>query len=107
MGSTQAIDSTSLRLRVHKLRPGSVQGPAIVMEVAQPSKQNDGEPSAKKAKCESWTFVRIASLRSGDKPWRMGPFSASPLEQKGGKTVFHKLNIGPKLDTAHSSDPGH
>lgn len=108
--STQRIDSLQLRLRVHKLLPGSEQGPAVVVEIAQ---QGDaagcgGEPPAKMAKLsEQWVFIRIASLRSGDKPWRVGPFAASPIEQKGGKAVFHSVRLGPKLGTSHDSDPGH
>merc|ERR1712039_266182 len=96
------------RIRVHKLLPGKDQGPAMVMEVEQSRRrQADGEPAAKASKGASWTFVRIASLRSGEKPWRMGPFAACPMEQKGGKAVFRSLELGPKVQSSHSSDPGH
>lgn len=92
--STMKLSSTKLRLRLHKLLPGPNQGPALVYEV------HDAEKDV-------WSFVRIASLRSGEKPWHMGPFAASPLEQKGGHATFHSLRIGPKLDQAHNQDPGH
>eukprot|EP00930_Biecheleria_cincta_P058201 TRINITY_DN44053_c0_g1_i1.p1 TRINITY_DN44053_c0_g1~~TRINITY_DN44053_c0_g1_i1.p1 ORF type:complete len:231 (+),score=28.48 TRINITY_DN44053_c0_g1_i1:53-745(+) len=105
--STQMLESVHLRLRVHKLLPGEDQGPAMVLEFAQGGKHEESGPALKKAKTGTWTFVRIASVRSGEKAWRMGPFAASPIEQKGGKAVFHKLNIGPRLDMAHQTDPGH
>lgn len=92
--STQAIQSTSLRLRVHKLLPGPEQGPAMIMEVAS-------------ADADDWSFVRIASLRSGDKAWKMGPFAACPMEQRGGRAEFRSVRLGPKLALTHSSDPGH
>lgn len=108
--STQKLDGMSLRLRVHKLLPGPDQGPCMVFEVARPEPASDtapDQPPSKKARTEVWTFVRIASLRSKDKPWQMGPFAASPMLQRGGRATFHSMRIGPKLATAHSDDPGH
>jgi regulation of enolase protein 1 (concanavalin A-like superfamily) len=84
--STQIMNSTSLRLRVHKLLPGADQGPAMLMEAAETG--------------DVWTQVRIASLRSGNKPWRMGPFAACPTKQNGGWAEFHDIHLGPKVSTA-------
>jgi regulation of enolase protein 1 (concanavalin A-like superfamily) len=87
--STQVVDSTSLRLRVHKVLPGADQGPAMLMEAAETG--------------DTWTQVRLASLRSGDKPWRMGPFAACPTKQSGGWAEFQDFRLGPKVSTDHSS----
>lgn len=96
--STQVIDTCSARIRVHKvLGPGTEQGPAMVMEVGEGSTD----------RCTSWAFVRIAPLRSGHKPWRMGPFAACPLRQSGSMAMFHSIYLGPKLEACHSSNPGH
>ena len=51
-----------------------------------------------------WSFVRIASLRSDDKPWGMGLFSFAPVEQKGCICRFHHFLIGPREDMAHDGD---
>jgi len=96
--STQMLPFLALRLRISKLHPGHVQGPALVVEAA---------PYEEGAFADSpgdWQSVRIASLRPApDKPWRMGVYSAAPTEQKGAKALFHYIRIGPKMDTAHSA----
>jgi len=95
-----AAEATSIRVRVSKLRPGNGQGPALVFEAAP---WVDGAaPEADAA----WSQVRIASLRSGDRPWRMGVFAISPIEAAGASARFHHVRLGPKEEPVHSSDPG-
>ena len=86
--------TTSIRIRVSKLLPGKTQGPTLVFEAAST------EPGAQ------WTQIRIASLRSSGKPWRMGVFAISPIEAKGCYARFHELLIGPKVDPVHHTDAG-
>mmetsp|Transcript_11678 Transcript_11678/g.38620 ORF Transcript_11678/g.38620 Transcript_11678/m.38620 type:complete len:243 (+) Transcript_11678:158-886(+) len=96
-----AAKSTSIRVRVSKLLPGAAQGPALVFEAA---------PWVEGATAESaapWVQIRIASLRSGEKPWRMGLFAISPIEAAGSSTRFHHVQLGPKQEPVHSADPGH
>ncbi|CAE7246924.1 REE1 [Symbiodinium sp. CCMP2592] len=69
--------STSLRLRLHRELPGPDQGPAVVVEAAP---WHPGDTAATPAE---FAFVRIASFRSEDKPWKMGVFCFAPTEQKG------------------------
>ena len=87
--------TTSIKIRVTKLLPGPTQGPALVFEAAS------DEPGAE------WNQIRIASLRSGAKAWRMGVFAISPIEAKGCYARFHDLLIGPKVDPVHDTDAGH
>lgn len=87
--------ATSIQVRVSKLLPGAGQGPALVFEAAPP-----GDAKA------PWSQVRIASLRSGDRPWHMGFFAISPLEAAGSSARFHHVRLGPKEEPVHSSDPG-
>lgn len=54
-----------------------------------------------------WEQVRIASLRSGAQPWRMGIFAISPIAQKGSSARFHHILLGPKVEPVHSTDPKH
>ena len=92
--------ATSIRVRVSKLSPGEAQGPALVFEAA---------PWVDGASAESpapWAQIRIASLRSGDKPWHMGLFAISPIEAKGCSVSFHHVHLGPKKEPVHSTDPG-
>ena len=89
--------ATSIRVRVSKLRPGSAQGPALVFEAA-PWVDGGGDAA--------WSQVRIASLRSGDRPWRMGVFAISPIEAAGASARFYRVQLGPKEEPVHSSDPG-
>mmetsp|Transcript_36878 Transcript_36878/g.102347 ORF Transcript_36878/g.102347 Transcript_36878/m.102347 type:complete len:236 (-) Transcript_36878:70-777(-) len=108
--STQTLAGCSLHMRVHKLFPGPDQGPAVVVEVLGDQnleREATGGPKDKKLKKEEWTFIRIASVRSGDKPWKMGPFVASPIEQRGGSASFHSVYLGPKVAASHQIDPGH
>mmetsp|Transcript_44774 Transcript_44774/g.110958 ORF Transcript_44774/g.110958 Transcript_44774/m.110958 type:complete len:230 (-) Transcript_44774:127-816(-) len=93
--STQLLPFLALRLRVSKLAPGDMQGPAILVE-ASPYQEGAGVDSP-----GDWQFVRIASLRSADKPWRMGVFAAAPVKA-GCSGEFHYLRIGPKLEASHS-----
>ena len=90
--------STSLRLRVHRECPGPEQGPALVVEAAP------FHPGDTAATAADFAFVRIASLRSS-KPWKMGVFCFSPIEQNGCEATFHYFQLGDKLKTSHDSDP--
>jgi len=96
-----AAQTTSVRIRVTKLLPGHVQGPGLVMEAAEFQPGDTVESNA------NWVQVRIASLRSGNRPWRMGFFAISPIAQKGGKATFHHMKLGPKVDPVHKTDPKH
>ena len=90
--STQPWPVADLRVRIHKLNPGSEQGPAVVVEAF------DSE----------WKMIRIASLRPPQgRPWHLGVFAAAPVAQIGCKATFHSVRLGPKLPTVHDSDPGH
>eukprot|EP00931_Biecheleriopsis_adriatica_P069801 TRINITY_DN43611_c0_g1_i1.p1 TRINITY_DN43611_c0_g1~~TRINITY_DN43611_c0_g1_i1.p1 ORF type:complete len:230 (-),score=42.06 TRINITY_DN43611_c0_g1_i1:135-824(-) len=93
------VDDASLsriRLRVHKLLPGSEQGQAVVIEAAVPAKEDEALPQ--------WDSVRIAAISSSDKSWRWGPFAASPTAQIGCVARFESLSIGPLCKTAHEGD---
>ena len=87
--------TTSIRIRVSKLFPGSSQGPAMVFEAA---------PMTNLDKSDSipWTQIRIASLRSRAKPWRMGLFAISPIEEAGCYARFHEISLGPKENPVHA-----
>jgi len=92
--------STSIRVRVSKLLPGSVQGPTIVFEAAPWAEDSTVDTEAK------WVQIRIASLRSGERPWRMGFFAISPIEAAGSSTLFHHVKLGQKEQPVHSTDAG-
>jgi len=89
-------EQTSIRIRISKVRPGNVQGPALVFEASNLPVNNSAE----------WFQVRIASLRSGDRPWKMGVFSISPIKAAGSSAQFHYIRIGPKQELVHHSDSG-
>ena len=91
-------EATSIRIRVTKLLPGKEQGPSLVMEAAALT----GDPASTEG--ANWFQVRIASLRSGDAPWRMGLFSISPIAQQGSCVRFYHLKIGAKQDLMHDMD---
>ena len=91
-------ETTSIRVRVSKLLPGSEQGPALVFEAA-PWDADTADADA------HWFQVRIASLRSGARPWHMGFFAISPIEAAGSSVRFHHLRLGPKEQPVHSMDP--
>jgi len=90
----QLANTTSIRIRVTKLLPGKTQGPALVFEASRLSLP------------EKWIQVRIASLRSGDLPWRMGIFSMSPIEAANSFVRFHNIRLGPKRELVHGSNAG-
>eukprot|EP00939_MAST-03C_sp_MAST-3C-sp1_P002699 g2699.t1 len=60
--------ATSVRVRVIKLLPGPEQGPSIAMEA---SRYTEGD-TADTHPVGGWFQVRIASLRSGRKPMKIG-----------------------------------
>lgn len=91
---------TSVRIRVSKLLPGADQGPAMVMEAAT---YNEGDTVDSPG---DWFQVRISSLRSGDKPWKIGFFSIAPIAQEGSSARFHHMTLGDKVAPVHSTDPG-
>lgn len=92
--------TTSIRVRVSKLLPGHAQGPALVFEAAPWVEGATADTPAE------WVQVRIASLRSGEKPWRMGLFAISPIEAAGCTARFHHVLLGGKLEPVHGSDAG-
>ena len=48
-----------------------------------------------------WVQTRIASLRSGGEPWRMGVFAICPVANEGCETLFHHIKSGPKSEPVH------
>ena len=88
--------TTSIRVRVSKLFPGSIQGPAMVFEAAPMKSLDESEDAI------PWTQIRIASLRSGEKPWRMGVFAISPIEAARCYARFHHVCLGPKKKPVHA-----
>jgi regulation of enolase protein 1 (concanavalin A-like superfamily) len=92
-------DAISIRIRVSKLLlPGTEQGPCLVMEACA-YKEGDGAESS-----GEWFQVRIASLRSGNKPWSMGVFAICPVANKGCRARFHHLELGAKCNPVHKAD---
>ena len=87
--------TTSIRIRVSKLFPGSSQGPAMVFEAA-PMENVDESNSI------PWMQIRIASLRSREQPWRMGLFAISPIKAAGCYVRFHQVSLGPKQNPVHA-----
>eukprot|EP00536_Pseudo-nitzschia_multiseries_P001305 jgi/Psemu1/322016/estExt_fgenesh1_pg.C_160022 len=75
-------------------RPESVQGPCLVFEAAEIGKELE------------WKQIRIASLRSGTKPWGMGLFAIFPIENKGCSVTFDGVRLGPKENPVHHSEAG-
>mmetsp|Transcript_6020 Transcript_6020/g.14092 ORF Transcript_6020/g.14092 Transcript_6020/m.14092 type:complete len:160 (+) Transcript_6020:575-1054(+) len=90
--------TTSARVRVSKLLPGVEQGPALVMEACT---YNEGDGAEAEGE---WVQVRIASLRSGTKPWRMGVFAICPVANRGCTVHFHHMSLGPKCEPVHKAD---
>merc|ERR1712070_410207 len=75
----------TLKLRLTKTIPSPEQGPDMFIEVVRP-----GAPGAEGI----WTLMRLLPFHSGDKPWRMGPFTAGPtLTDNGKSVVFHSIRI--------------
>jgi regulation of enolase protein 1 (concanavalin A-like superfamily) len=95
--STQLLPFDALRLRVSKIEPGEVQGPALLVEAA-PYEEGAGFDTP-----GDWQFVRVASLRSAGKPWKMGVYAACPIKASRASD-FHYLHIGPKLKSSHSQE---
>ena len=78
---------------MYKLLPGAEQGPALVFEAARYAPGDAaGSPG-------EFSFVRIASLRSGDEHFELGVFSFAPLEQQGCEAKFHHIRLGEKDQT--------
>lgn len=85
-----AAQASSMRVRITKLLPGSKQGPALLFETAPWVEGALAETEAK------WEQVRVASLRSGKQPWRMGVYANSPIAANGSYSRFHHILLGPK-----------
>ena len=92
--------TTSARVRVSKLLAGAAQGPALVMEACA---YRDGDGAQSEG---DWVQVRIASLRSGSEPWRMGVFAICPVANEGGgcSARFHHIELGEKCEPVHKAD---
>ncbi len=98
--STQVWSSTSgnpasARLRVHKI----LQSSSLVIEAAHSG-------------TDDFHFVRIAHLggvgvvasdATTFPDWRVGPFAACPISQKGCAATFTNFCAGPREETTHSS----
>ena len=87
-----------VRVRVSKLLPGVEQGPSLVFEACT---YQAGDCAASPG---DWFQVRIASLRSGRKPWRMGVFAICPVANNGCEARFHHIHIGEKCEPVHKAD---
>lgn len=106
--STQPWSSNSAKLKVHKINQSS----SLVVEACEIGS-------------EKFQFVRIAHLSAlavhksldGDdltalekngsneeQNWRIGPFSACPMEQKGCQAIFHNFRITDREAGEHSAD---
>merc|ERR1719152_327184 len=72
----------TLKLRVTKFIE---QGPGMFIEVVRPGTSGAGE---------TWDLMRLLPFPSGDRPWRMGLFTAGPtLTDNGKSVVFHSIRI--------------
>lgn len=91
--------ATSIRIRVHKIQPGPAQGHCLVFEAAPYAAGDEADSTP-----EHFRMVRIASLRSGDAPWEMGPLCLCPVEQKGCAAVYHYVRLGGKVPPVHEGD---
>ncbi|CAK0850048.1 unnamed protein product [Prorocentrum cordatum] len=94
-----AAGATSVRVRVSKLLPGAAQGPCLVMEACPCPGVGDSAASP-----GDWCQVRIASLRAGGSPWRMGLFAICPVENAGCEARFHHVALGAKCEPVHRAD---
>lgn len=86
----------SVRVRVSKLVPGAQQGGCLVFEAAPYVASQ--EPST-----AAWAQVRIASLRTGGRAWRMGVYGQSPVKQSGCSALFHHISLGSKVSPVHEA----
>ena len=93
-GWDAATRSVSAAVRITKLAPGAKQGGCLVFEAAAYDAKG-GTPL--------WKQVRIASLRAGDRPWRMGVYACSPIKQSGCEARFHHVSLGPKAEPVHEA----
>ena len=91
--------TTSIRARVSKLFLGSEQGPSLVFEATTYTKGSTAESEGE------WRQIRIASLRSGSKPWNMGIFAICPVINKGCKVKFHHINFGDPIMVHSAENP--
>ena len=99
--STQVWPSMGAKLKIHKI----LQGSSFVVEAAE-------------IESDEFQFVRIAHLSAADssssdggggdadveKKWKVGPFAASPIAQKGCKATFSEFTIGEKEKPTHSEN---
>lgn len=95
--STQLWNGFGAKLKIHKV----LQADSVVVEAAPIGS-------------DEFHFVRIAHLSSTSiiaeavasqgvaKSWRIGPYAASPIAQKGCSATFTHFYIGPKERSSHS-----
>ena len=66
------------------------------------------ELGASSSSSSSSSSLRGAGGEGGDKAsgagWRIGPYAASPMEQRGCVARFSELEFGPRKESVHSSD---
>jgi len=90
--------TVSVRVRVSKMLPGSSQGPSLVMEAAPYIVGDTADSNS-----DNFFQVRIASLRSGNKPWNMGVFAICPGDTNKNCTAhFHHIKFGKPV-TVHKN----
>lgn len=110
--SVMPWQSTAARIRIHKMNHGS----SVVVEC---NTIDGGE--------DTWQFMRICHLSAkmassgglsypsgGPEPgavgssqeadWRIGPFGACSLQQRGCVCTFSKLSVGPPVQSTHQAD---
>ena len=90
--------AVSVRVRVSKLLPGPAQGPSIVMEAAKYLKGDTADSNM-----NNFFQVRIASLHSGNKPWKMGVFAICPVANNNCSARFHHIKFGDPV-SVHGSE---
>lgn len=80
-------------LRITKVSQSS----SVVIEVA-PLNSLPTESTAP----STFHMVRIAHLEPTNSTWRIGPFAASPIAQRGCQAEFWDFQLGPRQSTVHN-----
>lgn len=115
--STQSWACFAVKLRVHKV----LQSDSIVVEASPVpiADEIDKLSINQRASCDSlavevdekdeYHFIRIAHLGSQSvmaaqgKRWRVGPYAACPITQRGCEATFTQFSVGAKEKTIHSA----
>ena len=94
--STQLWTGFGARLKVHKV----LQADSVVVEAAPIG--SDEFHFVRIAHLSSTPIIASAAYEEGKKSWRVGPYAASPIAQKGCAATFTNFYIGPKESSSHS-----